>query len=42
MKLWSGFRGRKDDLERARFSGAAGQVSGEKIFTPQLPEAKPA
>jgi radical SAM superfamily enzyme YgiQ (UPF0313 family) len=42
MKLWFGFRARKDDRERARFSGAAGQVAGEKILIPQLPEARPA
>jgi radical SAM superfamily enzyme YgiQ (UPF0313 family) len=39
-KLWYGFRGRRDDLERAKFLGAPGQVSGEKIFAPQLPAAK--
>jgi radical SAM superfamily enzyme YgiQ (UPF0313 family) len=38
MRLWSGFGARKDNQERARFRGAAGQVAGDKIFTPNCPK----
>jgi radical SAM superfamily enzyme YgiQ (UPF0313 family) len=40
MKVCYGFRTRKNDRGKARFAGAPGQVSGEKIFAAQLPEAK--